>query len=71
MAKRTWYKTKEAAEYIGIDPQTLSKWCRSRTPRIPFYFDGIYRFDKDDLDRYLSAIYVSAGPSKESVEVSA
>jgi excisionase family DNA binding protein len=65
MAKRTWLKTKEAAEYVGVEPQTLSKWCRSRNPRIPFYFDGIYRFDKADLDQYLSAIYVPAGPANQ------
>lgn len=64
-AKRVFLKTTAAAEYIGIKPNTLAKWCKSDNPPIPFFFDGVYRFDQADLDKYLEGIYVPAGPRNQ------
>lgn len=52
--------TKAAAEYIGVCQSTLNKWIHEPNPRVPYYFDGKYRFAIADLDKYLASIYVKA-----------
>lgn len=52
---------KAAAEYVGVGQSTMNKWIHEYPPRIPYYFDGIYRFAIADLDKYLASIYVNGG----------
>lgn len=52
---------KAAAEYVGVCQSTMNKWIHEYPPRIPYYFDGIYRFAIADLDKYLASIYVKGG----------
>lgn len=49
---------KEAAEYIGVSPQTLANWACSGRECIPFYKVGKKKviYHKSDLDAYLVSV---------------
>ncbi|HDL6507908.1 TPA: helix-turn-helix domain-containing protein [Yersinia enterocolitica] len=48
---------KEAADYIGVSPQTLANWACTGRESIPFYKIGKKKviYHKVDLDTYLSS----------------
>jgi len=46
----------QAAEYLGIKPQTLSVWACSNRYNLPFIRVGrSVRYKKSDLDTFLAA----------------
>jgi excisionase family DNA binding protein len=49
---------KEAADYIGISPQTLANWACTGRQQIPFYKVGKKKviYHKTDLDVYLASV---------------
>jgi excisionase family DNA binding protein len=64
--------TTEAAKRLGIKNRTLIDWCRSMNPKVAFYFDGeTYRFDTEDIDDFLRAIKVPAGPRLQRIPAGA
>lgn len=45
---------KEAAEYLGVSPQTLNKWACIGRPYIPYYRVGKKAvYEQTDLDKFL------------------
>lgn len=45
---------KEAAEYLGLNRQTLWFWRKTGKYRVPFRLIGIRAwYEKEDLDKYL------------------
>lgn len=45
---------KEAADYLGVAPNTLDKWIREGID-IPYkQIDRIYRFNRNDLDKFMA-----------------
>lgn len=55
---KTRLTRKEAADYIGISPQTLANWASTGRESIPFYKIGKKKviYHKVDLDTYLSSV---------------
>ena len=50
----TYLTTKEAAEYLRIQPQTLRKWrLRDKGPDFYKPSPGIVRYTRKDLDRWV------------------
>lgn len=49
---------REAAEYLGVSPQTLANWASSDRVLIPFYKIGNKKviYQKSDLDAYLASV---------------
>jgi excisionase family DNA binding protein len=48
--------TKDAAEYLGVAPRTLSEWLMSGRYSVPHYRVGSRCvFDKRDLDAWLAS----------------
>jgi excisionase family DNA binding protein len=48
--------TEEAAEYIGVQPQTLALWRSTGRYRIPYLKIGrLVRYRQSDLDVWLSS----------------
>lgn len=45
---------KEAADYLGVAPNTLDKWIREGID-IPYkQIDRTYRFNRNDLDKFMA-----------------
>lgn len=55
----------EAAEYLGLKPQTLAKWaCRGRYG-VPFIrLGGLVRYRRSDLDAWLESRTVRSGSDR-------
>ncbi len=52
----------EAAEYIGVKPQTLALWCSSGRYQLRVIKVGrLVRYRRSDLDAWLEARTVGAG----------
>lgn len=52
MAKTRLLKIKEAAEILGVNPETLRRWDRSgRLKAVIVSTRGDRRFKKEDIDR--------------------
>ena len=52
---------KQAAEYLGVSPNTLARWAWIKSPSIPYYRLGQKTvYDQDDLDRFLAKNRVDA-----------
>jgi excisionase family DNA binding protein len=57
---RVW-RFKEAAEYLGITPNTIRVWCSQK--KVPFIkINGSIRFRRSDLDEFLGSNLI--GPDK-------
>jgi excisionase family DNA binding protein len=55
-----WLTRREAAEYLGVKPQTLAIWASAGRYRLPFHKLGrSVRYSKDDLDAFLARRRVS------------
>lgn len=53
---------KQAAEYIGVQPDTLNKWASIGHPNIPYYrVGGKAVYDTEDLDAFLARNRIDAG----------
>jgi excisionase family DNA binding protein len=52
----------QAAEYLGVKPQTLAAWACLGRYQLPFLRIGnrLVRYRKSDLDRWLAARTVNA-----------
>lgn len=60
-AVREVMETAEAAEYLGIKPQTLASWRCTGRHSLPFVRLGRrIKYRKSDLDAYLAAHTVNA-----------
>ncbi len=58
--EKEYLKTREAAEYLNLRPQTLAKW-RMDARHLPFIrLGGGIRYRKSDLDRYVRSRVVGA-----------
>ena len=53
MNEKRYYRSNEAAEYLGVTEKTLRKWSRANL--IPYSRPGgkILLFDKRDLDAFI------------------
>ncbi len=53
MNEKRYYRSNEAAEYLGVTEKTLRKWSRANL--IPYSRPGgkILIFDKRDLDAFI------------------
>ena len=59
MSKKPKLNTHEAAEYLGVRPNTLEVWrCKHRGPKYAKLGSRIV-YDLDDLDDYYSARTIS------------
>lgn len=46
----------EAANYLGIKPQTMAVWASSKRYRLPYVKVGrLVRYRKQDLDAFINA----------------
>lgn len=45
----------EAAEYLGIRPQTLAKWAMTKKHKLPFVRVGkLVRYRIEDLEKFIA-----------------
>ena len=53
MNEKRYYRSNEAAEYLGVTEKTLRKWSRAKL--IPYSRPGgkLLLFDKRDLDAFI------------------
>ena len=47
------YRLKEAAEILGVHPQTLQRWCREGKVRFVKTPGGVRRIPKSEIERLL------------------
>jgi hypothetical protein len=50
---------KKTAEKLGVSPRGLRARCTSPDHDIPYWFDGQYHFDSEDIYDYIAARYVA------------
>lgn len=53
---------KQAAEYLGVEPETLHNWACTKRYNLKFYKVGrLAKYRLEDLDAFLSQRAVNAG----------
>jgi len=56
MSETTWLKTPEASAYLQVHVETLRNWARKGViPAAKLGNRGGFRFNREDLDRFLEA----------------
>lgn len=62
----TRLNTEQAAEYLGLAPQTLARWRSERKKGTPVFLKvgGNVQYRKEDLDAYLESRVVTPGVEK-------
>ena len=59
MAKKDYMTQKEAAEFLGMSPQTVYRYCKNNI--LPFYKVGPRkRFKKEELEQFLKGAHCNA-----------
>ncbi len=59
------YSRKQAAQYLGVSPDTLAKWATVGRPWIPYYrLGGKAVYDQSALDAFLNKNKVEGGESE-------
>lgn len=59
------YTRKQAADYIGVKPETLDVWACTGRYRLKFIKVGrLAKYRKEDLDEFLTRRTVNAGEEK-------
>lgn len=53
LATKEWFNLKEAAQYIGVSPNTLTKY-REMGLEV-FTIEGVSRVSRKEIDRFLEA----------------
>lgn len=47
--------TKAAADYLGVHPNTLKRWCDENIGPAHYLMGELRRFHPDDLDEYVQS----------------
>ncbi|EAP5229542.1 helix-turn-helix domain-containing protein [Salmonella enterica] len=57
---------KEAADYIGVSPQTMATWASTGLVTIPYYRAGAKKviYMKSDLDAYIDSTRTLQAPPR-------
>ncbi|EAR0241244.1 helix-turn-helix domain-containing protein [Salmonella enterica] len=58
---------KEAADYIGVSPQTMATWACTGLVTIPYYRAGAKKviYMKSDLDSYIDSTRTLQAPPRK------
>lgn len=62
MATSNLISRKDAAEYLGVSPQTLAIWASTKRNSLPYAKIGrLAKYRKDDLEAFVAKNIISSG----------